>query len=155
MGNILSTVERIHAVHFNSLTPSRGVTDIAAMTKSANRSVYIRTKRGTIYTDSGMGRSICLSGPAINDVTALYALGVISQAEMRAHFDYEERYREWRTAIDAGAETVRRVNALPVSEDVKRAVFDGVEQASEAARKRMLAQKEVSQTLNAIYAKGK
>jgi hypothetical protein len=96
MGSIDSPVTAISRVRFNPMKSSDGVADVARITKSGNWCIYVLTKRGAVYTNGSMGRSISLTGSTGEEATALHGLGLITKTELRVHKQYIAALKAWR-----------------------------------------------------------
>lgn len=100
MGCLESPVQAIANVRFNAMKTADGVSDVTRITKSGAWVIYALTKRGAVYTNGSMGRSIHLTGSTGDEAAALLGLGLITKAELRAHKQWVLALKAWRNAND-------------------------------------------------------
>lgn len=100
MGCLESPVNAISRVRFNAMKSVDGVSDVARITKSGTWVIYVLTKRGAVYTNGNMGRSISLTGSTGDEAAALQGLGLITKAELQAHKKWIAALRAWRNVND-------------------------------------------------------
>ena len=136
MGCLESPVQAINRVRFNPLKTVDGVADVARITKSGSWVIYILTKRGAVYTNGSMGRSISLTGSTGEEATALLGLGLITKAELRVHKQYIAALRTWRNAHDDVRRFEERCGRLGITltADQKAKVEAANEEAEQALK---------------------
>lgn len=85
MGHLSSCLKKIEDIQFRQFANKGDPVANAAKITKVDYAYYVLGKNGVVYTDSGIGRDICLSDFTNKAVKGLYQLGLISRKELRLH----------------------------------------------------------------------
>jgi hypothetical protein len=85
MGHLSSCLKKIEDIQFRGFANKGDPVANAAKITKVDYAYYVLGKNGTVYTDSGIGRDICLSDFTNKAVKGLYQLGLITRKELRLH----------------------------------------------------------------------
>lgn len=85
MGHLSSCLQKIEDIQFKTFNNKGDPVANAVKITKVDYAYYVLGKNGVVYTDSGIGRDICLNDYTNKAVTGLYQLGLITRQELRLH----------------------------------------------------------------------